>query len=596
MAMVSVADEIKKKVDIVQVISSYIPVKKAGRNFKANCPFHKEKSPSFFISPDRQIWHCFGSCNEGGDVISFVMKMENLTFLEAAQELSKRYGLNISFAQVDDAGLKIKDRFYALNKLAADYYQYILEKTDIGKTAREYLKDRGIKSEIAQKFQLGYAPDSWESLMKYLLKKKYTASELDQVGLTVSSSKSAGYDRFRGRLVFPIKDSRGNIIAFSGRVLKEDKDNLGSKYINTPETAIYHKRESLYGIYSAKDAIKKEGCVVLVEGEFDVIAPYQYGIENVVAVKGSAITSDQLLLLKRYCTRLIFALDADATGEEAVKRGTDEAEKLDFEIEVMVLDFAKDPDEAVRKDLVKFKHALANRVPVYDFILSSLLQKYSADDPFGKKQIADEMVSFISKIQNPIVQSHYIKKTAEKLAVSESSIQRSLYSNKKKYVQPRYVTKQQSMPAKIPREIIIQKYILGLLFQKKNGERLYDMIHEFDPEMFTIQSYKTLFCEFVAFRKKHPARSVDEFSKQLQAELLPVFDELYLFASYEEESGYDDFTKTVYELQRNMYKRLIQELMAKEVEGKSASWRREESRLKELTISLTEVEKKLSLL
>jgi DNA primase len=592
MAMVNVADEIKKKVDIVQVISSYIPVKKAGRNFKANCPFHKEKSPSFFISPDRQIWHCFGTCNEGGDVISFLMKVENLTFLEAAQELSKRYGLNISFAQVDDAGLKLKDRFYSLNRLAADYYQYVLDKTDTGKTARDYLAERGIKPEIAQTFQIGYAPDSWESLMKYLLKKNYSSQELEQVGLTVKSSKSAGYDRFRGRLVFPIKDSRGNIIAFSGRVLKEDKDNPGSKYINTPETTIYHKRESLYGIYLAKDSIKKEGYVVLVEGEFDVIAPFQYGIENVVAVKGSAITSDQLMLLKRYCTRLVFALDADATGEEAVKRGTDEAEKLDFEIEVMVLDFAKDPDEAVRKDLVRFKKALTNRIPVYDFILSSLLRKYSVDDPFGKKQIADEMGAFIAKIQNPIVQSHYIKKTAETLGVSESSIQRSLYSNKKKFTQPRYVTKQQAAVVKMPREVIIQKYILGLLFQKKEGERLYDMIHEFDPEMFTVPSYKALFNEFLSFRKKHPARSIDEFSNQLQAELVPVFNELYLFASYEEESGYGDFTKTVYELQRNMYKRMIQELMMKEEDGDD----KEEPRLKELTASLTEVEKKLSLL
>ena len=592
MAMINVADEIKKKVDIVQVISSYITVKKAGRNFKANCPFHKEKSPSFFISPDRQIWHCFGSCNEGGDVISFVMKMENLTFLEAAQELSKRYGLNISFAQVDDAGLKVKDRSYSLNKLAADYYQYILESTETGKAARDYLKDRGIKKEIAQTFQLGYAPASWDSLMKYLLKKKFTAEELERVGLTVQSSKSAGYDRFRGRLVFPIKDSRGNIIAFSGRVLKEDKDNPGSKYINTPETSIYHKRESLYGIYSARDSIKKEGFVILVEGEFDVITPFQYGIENVVAVKGSAITSDQLMLLKRYCTRLVFALDADATGEEAVKRGTDEAEKLDFEIEVMVLDFAKDPDEAVRKDLTKFKKALANRVPVYDFLLSSLLRKYSAEDPFGKKMIADEMGSFIAKIQNPIVQSHYIKKTADALSVSESSIQRSLYSSKKKFVQPRYASKAQTTVAKTPREIIIQKYIIGLLFQKNEGEKLFELIREFDPEVFTIPSYKLLFNEFISFRKKHPARSVEEFSKQLPAELVPVFNELYLFASYEEDSGSANFTKTVYELQRNMYKRTIAELMAKEGDGKS----KEEPRLQELTTSLTEVEKKLSLL
>lgn len=230
-AMVSVADEIKKKVDVVDVIQSYIPVKRAGRNFKAVCPFHKEKSPSFFISPDRQIWHCFGSCNEGGDVISFVMKMEGLTFFEAAQELSRRYSLNISFSNIDDEGLRSKDRLYSINKLAADYYQYVLEKTPIGATARTYLETRGIRSEIASTFQIGYAPDSWDSLMNYLLKKHVTLQEMDAVGLTVVTERKSRYDRFRGRLVFPIKDSRGNIIAFSGRVLKEQKDKIGRAHV-----------------------------------------------------------------------------------------------------------------------------------------------------------------------------------------------------------------------------------------------------------------------------------------------------------------------------------------------------------------------------
>lgn len=588
MAMVSVADEIKKKVDVVDVIQSYIPVKRAGRNFKAVCPFHKEKSPSFFISPDRQIWHCFGSCNEGGDVISFVMKMEGLTFFEAAQELSRRYSLNISFSNIDDEGLRSKDRLYSINKLAADYYQYVLEKTPIGATARTYLETRGIRSEIASTFQIGYAPDSWDSLMNYLLKKHVTLQEMDAVGLTVVTERKSRYDRFRGRLVFPIKDSRGNIIAFSGRVLKEQKDNPGSKYVNTPETSIYHKRESLFGIYTAKDAIKKEGYSILVEGEFDVISPYQYGIENVVAVKGSAITKEQLMLLKRYATRIVFALDADATGIEAVKRGAQEAEALDFEIEVMSLDSVKDPDEAVRNDLPGFKKSLADRVPIYDFVLQSLLKQSSGDDPFAKKKIAEEMSRYITTIQNPVIKSHYIKKTAELLDISEESVQKTMYSRKTSFRQTRKQEGVSEQPVQSSRDLTLQKYVLGSVLQKREG---YDeVLKEIDERMFTVPAYRALFVRYRTFHEDHPAQTSEVFAQGLAPELVPVFDELFLFASYEEGLGEEKSVKVALELKRIMYKRLIQEVLG------SGTEEAQNEAVGELTTGLTEVEKRLALL
>ncbi len=586
--MVSVADEIKKKVDVVDVIQSYIPVKRAGRNFKAVCPFHKEKSPSFFISPDRQIWHCFGSCNEGGDVISFVMKMEGLTFFEAAQELSRRYSLNISFSNIDDEGLRSKDRLYSINKLAADYYQYVLEKTPIGATARTYLETRGIRSEVASTFQIGYAPDSWDSLMNYLLKKRVTVQEMDTVGLTVLTERRSRYDRFRGRLVFPIKDSRGNIIAFSGRVLKEQKDNPGSKYVNTPETSIYHKRESLFGVYTAKEAIKKEGYAILVEGEFDVISPYQYGIENVVAVKGSAITKEQLQLLKRYATRIVFALDADATGIEAVKRGAQEAEGLDFEIEVMSLDSVKDPDEAVRKDLPGFKKSLADRVPIYDFVLQSFLKHSSGDDPFAKKKIAEEMSRYITTIQNPVIKSHYIKKTAELLGISEESVQKTMYSRKTSFRHARKQEGAPERPVQSSRDLTLQKYVLGSVLQKREG---YDeVIKEIDERMFTVPAYRALFVRYRTFHEDHPAQTSEVFAQGLTPELVPVFDELYLFASYEEGLGDEKSVKVALELKRIMYKRLIQEVLS------SGTEEAQNEAVGELTTGLTEVEKRLALL
>lgn len=586
--MVSVADEIKNKVDVVDVIQSYIPVKRAGRNFKAVCPFHKEKSPSFFISPDRQIWHCFGSCNEGGDVISFVMKMEGLSFFEAAQELSRRYNLNISFAQVDDAGLRSKDRLYAINKLAADYYQYVLEKTTIGNTARTYLSNRGIRPEVARTFQIGYAPDSWDSLINYLRKKNVAVDEMDAVGLTVVTERKSRYDRFRGRLVFPIKDTRGNIIAFSGRVLKEQKDNPGSKYVNTPETSIYHKRETLYGIYTAKEAIKRDEFAILVEGEFDVIAPYQYGIENVVAVKGSAITKEQLHLLKRYATRIVFALDADATGIEAVKRGAQEAEALDFEIEVMALDSAKDPDEAVRNDFPGFKKSLSDRVPIYDFVLQTLVKQHSADDPFAKKKIAEEMAKYITTIQNPVIKSHYVKKTAETLSISEDSVQKTMYARTARAVRKQ---KQEGVARSSPqltRDVILQKYVLGSVLQKREG---YDeAMKEIDERMFTVPAYRILYHQFCQFRTDHPAQSGEAFAQHLAPELAPVFNELYLFASYEEGLGDERSVKIVLELKRIMFKRLIQETLA---EGSAEV---HDEGVATLTKGLTEVEKRLALL
>lgn len=586
--MISVADEIKKKVDVVDVIQSYIPVKRAGRNFKAVCPFHKEKSPSFFISPDRQIWHCFGSCNEGGDVISFVMKMEGLTFFEAAQELSRRYGLQISFAQVDDAGLRSKDRLYSINKLAADYYQYVLEKTPIGSAAREYLENRGIRPEISRTFQIGYAPDSWDSLMKYLYKKNVTVEEMDAVGLTVLSERKSRYDRFRGRIIFPIKDTRGNIIAFSGRVLKEQKDNPGSKYVNTPETTIYHKRETLFGIYTAKEAIKREGFAMLVEGEFDVISPYQYGIENAVAVKGSAITKEQLQLLKRYATRIVFALDADATGIEAVKRGAQEAEALDFEIEVMSLSLVKDPDEAVRKDLPAFKKALQDRVPIYDFVLQSLVKQSTSDDPFAKKKIAEEISKYIATIQNPVIKSHYVKKTAEMLGISEESVQRTMYARSHTQLRKRKDDRTTHTPTQLPRETTLQKYVLGCILQQRDG---YDeAMKEVDDRMFTVPAYRSLYHLFHEFHAAHPAQSGEVFAQHLPAELVPVFNELYLFASYEEGFGEEKSVKVVLELKRMMFKRLIQEALS------TATEEAQDEAVALLTKGLTEVEKRLALL
>src|SRR3989344_690284 len=275
--MENIIESIKRKIDIIDYINSFIPLKKTGRNYKSLCPFHQERTPSFVVSPDRQIWHCFGSCQEGGDIFKFLMKWENLTFSEAIKELAEKAGVKLTKLDLADKVWKKKEKLYAINTLAAEFFEYVLEKTGFGKKAFEYLKNRSLDAKLIKKFQLGYAPMSWDSLLKYLGKKKFTGSDIFESGLLVKSPRGSMYDRFRGRLIFPIKDARSNIIGFSGRSLEDIPKE--AKYINTPETLLYHKRETLYGIDLAKEAVKKEKNIILVEGEFDMITPYQMCIK-----------------------------------------------------------------------------------------------------------------------------------------------------------------------------------------------------------------------------------------------------------------------------------------------------------------------------
>jgi DNA primase len=324
MASKEVIDRIRDTIDIVDVVGSVVTLKKMGKYFKAPCPFHQEKTPSFVVSPERQRWHCFGACHEGGDIFSFVMKYHNLTFPEAILELGKQAGIPpaelSSTISTTDTDTLNKKSILEINELAAKYYHYVLTQTSAGAIAQEYLTNRQIKDGIRDAFMLGYAPESWDNLVQFLRKKKFSDSSLMASGLFVEGQRGL-YDRFRGRLMFPIYNAQNDIIGFSGRLIKPTGDGVeAAKYVNTPETLVYHKRESLYGIQKAKDAIRKLGMVIAVEGEFDMITPYSHGIENIVAIKGSAFTDEQLKILRRYCQKLVFALDADAAGIDALKK------------------------------------------------------------------------------------------------------------------------------------------------------------------------------------------------------------------------------------------------------------------------------------
>ncbi len=585
--MESSIDEVKKKIDIVELIGATIPLKKVGRNFKGLCPFHQEKTPSFIVSPERQIWHCFGSCGEGGDAIQFAMKWNTITFSEALQELADKAGVQLKKVDFEDKEWSKKQRLLKINLLIAEYYEYLLQKTPYGEKAREYLANRKITLVTAKKFRIGYAPSSWNSLITFLQKKKYFLDEMHEVGVTVKNSQGHSYDRFRGRLMFPINDVRGNIIGFSGRLL--EKTAQEAKYINTPETLLYHKRETLYGIHLAKDAIKKENNVLIVEGEFDVISPYQQGIEHIVAIKGSAVTRDQLMLLKRYTSRITLALDMDAAGEEAIKRAIEESEELDLETNVVQFNQGKDPDEFVRTDPVAFKKAVQKPISLYDFVIHYAFNKYPGNDAYAKKKVGDEVVPFLTAMRNPIVKSYYIKKLATLLQISEESIQELMKRVKIKKLAKRPFAKTQQSPTVKTRDEVLQKYLVSMLFQSDRpyevSEKIYTLIH---PEDFSIPSLQKIYLSFLNYRAQNPQEfQLQQFVHTLPIELQSAFDEIYLLGSHVAEFGDVKLERLILEAKKHTLKKKIEQSLGSGDNQKDAD-------LIDLTTMLKEVENKIT--
>ncbi len=579
-------EEIKKKINIVEFIGSFITLKKAGRNFKAVCPFHQEKSPSFVVSPERGIWHCFGACGDGGDVIKFLMKWENITFIEALRELAKKTGIKLNKISFEDKIWQKKEKYLGMNQLASEFFHYILNKTAFGKKASQYLKDRALNQSIVDKFQLGYSPSSWDSLKLFLKKKKYEEEEMTENGLLVKNERGSYYDRFRGRLMFPLKDSRNNVLGFSGRIL--DGSEKEAKYVNTPETPIYHKRECLFGINLAIEEIKKQKNVYIVEGELDMIMPFQHGYSNFVAVKGSALTNEQLMLLKRYTDKITLMMDADPAGIESIKRGIDEAEKFDFEIRVVMIDYAKDPDEALKKDPAQFKKLIAKPIPIYDFLIETAQKKYPEESAFAKKKIGEEVIPMVEKIGNPIVRTFYIKKLASILEVSEVTVENLISQLKRKKKQLSLNKIKYNKPVEDSRELTIDKYILSVVFQSEDSKEIY---HKFfnilKPEYFLHPSYEKISRFFFDEIEENKKIDINQFGKNLPDELRPIFDEIFLFASIDHNLSDASLDRLIYEIKKYYFKRKIKKLLS---EDESVEKKKQ---LKKISEGLKEVEKKL---
>ena len=472
--------EVKQKADIVSIIGERVKLKKAGRNFMALCPFHSEKTPSFNVSQELGIFKCFG-CGESGDVFSFLEKFEGMEFPEALRYVADKAGVKLE-AFRPSREYAAREKMMAILSLAAEFYHYLLMTHKVGEEARQYLKQRGMWKKTIETFQLGYAPMSWEGLMKYLMGKKgYEGQDLEQLGLVIRKTKGGHYyDRFRGRIMFPLTNQRGQVVGFSGRLLEaQAKDSpehkttaeQGAKYINTPETTFYHKSELLYGLSVTKQAIKKEDKAIVTEGEFDVLSSWQGGVKNIVAIKGSALTEAQIRLLGRYSKNVSLALDADQAGEESTKRGIALADKLGMNVRVIQLVGGKDPDEVARAGKERWKRLVKRAVSVYDFYLSSTLRRYDSTTGEGKRQISRELAPILAGISSQVEQAHYIGKLAKALSVAEEVVGREVESVSLKTTEEKSEEVRPVAEVEKKEKVLVDEYVLGLILNSE-GEIL----------------------------------------------------------------------------------------------------------------------------
>jgi len=412
--MASNVERIKEKLGIVDVVSSYIKITKAGKNFKGRCPFHNEKTPSFFVSPERDSFYCFG-CSKGGDIFTFVEEFEGLDFLGAMKVLADKAGVEIKFTGKEFVKKEEKDKQYVILDKAAKFYQKQLKDN---KEALKYLHDRGLKNETIELFRLGFAPPGWHNLDEELLSEGYDKKELKDLGI-LGESKGKHYDFFRERIIFPIMDSAGRVVAFTGRVFGENDSD--AKYINSQETHLYNKSKILYGFDKAKFAIRKNDFAILVEGNMDVIMSHQAGYRNAVAVSGTSLTEEHVEILKRLTSRIVFAFDSDNAGLRASGRGAKIALGKGIDLKVARLKEGEDPADVIKKNPKDWTRYIKESKHIVDYYLDVLSETVEDERKFGLA-VREEVLPYVAMIGNLIDQSHFVKRVASKLHTNEDVI------------------------------------------------------------------------------------------------------------------------------------------------------------------------------
>jgi len=487
----SISQRVKERVDIVDLISSYVKLTKSGRNYIGLCPFHDDRNPSFTVSPEKQLFYCFG-CKEGGDAIKFLMKIEHLSYREALIQLGKRVGI-----EIDDSGDESNGgirELYRTNDLVTRYFHYILMETQYGKTPREYLGKRGIKKDTIETFKLGYAVSSWNALQKFLEKKGVSLETQEMLGLIIRDAETGRiYDRFRDRIIFPIIDITGHTLGFGGRVL----DDSLPKYINTPETSIFKKGHILYGLYQTREEIMKKDQAIIVEGYMDCISLYQAGIKNVVASMGTAFTREQGLILKRIAKDIVIAFDADTAGDIAVIRGASVLREVGCNVRIARWTVFKDPDEFIRNQgPIVFLEVINKAKPFLDYMLDLLVARYDISSVEGRIQFFQEFFPLLRSESHISVQRSYLDKIANLGKIPPELLYREFdlfYVSRKKEFEVTSVSALSWMQ-KGDRNALREGLERQLLAFALNDVKFLNIIKQtFQPDVFTNKEYRDIY-------------------------------------------------------------------------------------------------------
>ncbi len=504
--------------DIVDVVSSYVPLQKSGQRFKALCPFHTEKTPSFVVSPERQSWRCFGACATGGDAFAFVMRQENIEFSEAMRLLAQKAGIELS-----PQSQQQRDQNAALltaNRLAADFYHEKLKSPE-GAAALQYLRRRGVDDAAIQAFQLGYSPNRWDGLRNYFASIDLPAADAVASGLIHRNDNGRTWDFFRDRLMFPIHDRKGDVIGFGGRQMDDAQPNpevYNPKYINTASTPVFDKRSVLYGLHLAHSSIRDANTGIVVEGYMDVIAAHQHGYRNVVASMGTTLTENQVALLKSLANKFVLALDPDTAGQEATLRSLEASWKVigeqsttrrslgvlhrrdNITLNIATLPQGKDPDELIRHDAAEWERLTQNAQPLMSYIIPAIAARFDITTGQGKSQVVDAVFPLIAATQNPFDQQRYTQDLANALGITLDELKAGLpRRTRRQRAQPPRPAAPRSEPDATAftgnRDDVRENYLLTLLL---NRPQLRERITHFSPECFRNSANREVFNRWMA--------------------------------------------------------------------------------------------------
>lgn len=585
-------DEIKQKLDIVDLVSGYVELKKSGRNYKGICPFHGEKTPSFMVSPELGIYKCFG-CGEGGDIFNFHQKIEGLEFPQSLELLADRVGVKLPKTNTDPQKSR-KKIIFELNEISAKFYNYLLTDHKVGKSALKYVEDkRGLKKETIAEFNIGYAPDSWDSLYKFLKSRKYKVGDMVGAGLVQKRKSGDGYiDRFRKRIMFPFVDVSGKVVGFTGRSLGDDTP----KYLNTSETIVFHKSSFVFGLDKAKVSLKQEGAV-FVEGQMDVVSAFQAGISNVIASTGTSLTLGQLKLLARYTKDIIFAFDSDVAGLNAIHRAIELSEKEGFNISVaMVPEEYKDLDEYLLADKKEAKKFLKKGIPAFDFFLVSSMRRYNIESPIGKKKAMGEIVPIFSKISDPVTRDHYIQKIAEEFDITESVVASLLQGTDTKEA-AEFLSRREKVEES--NEFVISKktpeeYILALVL-KAPLDTAQSTLYKLGQRDFTNPQLQEIFNDLKKYLVGRKRKfEIQHFTKRFDENLKTLVDDLYMWdlasLSINEDLLAQELDNVFSSIKKKTAKRELRELST---QIKQAELEGNKKLLKELSQEFKELSEKL---